>query len=143
MEKATCKVTNLSFRRKHRIFLKTQGHCYYCGIDLFDTSWQVEHMLPVVKGGTDDESNLVPSCSSCNRKKSSNDVDQFRDCLKDRVADRACNLHKAAIELTSFVSDVEPIKKIGLLIDDILNVLEEVKVEFYGDNSASEKKGAL
>jgi 5-methylcytosine-specific restriction endonuclease McrA len=42
------------------------GPCFYCGDDLADT---VDHIIPVVDGGTDDQTNLVSCCGPCNRLK--------------------------------------------------------------------------
>ena len=45
------------------------GHtCVYCGST--DEPLEVDHLFPVAKGGTDDDSNLVCSCKPCNRSKS-------------------------------------------------------------------------
>ena len=34
-----------------------------------ETVTEVDHVIPVAKGGTDDPSNLVPACGPCNRAK--------------------------------------------------------------------------
>lgn len=48
--------------------------CYYCGVDMKD--WDrgkihVDHFYPRVAGGSDEPSNLVVSCESCNLSKNS------------------------------------------------------------------------
>jgi hypothetical protein len=43
--------------------------CHYCGTPGEPDSLHVEHKTPVASGGTDDPSNLVASCPSCNFKK--------------------------------------------------------------------------
>lgn len=40
--------------------------CGYCGSE----ATQVDHVVPVSKGGSNDEHNLIASCSRCNRLKS-------------------------------------------------------------------------
>lgn len=42
--------------------------CYWCGIFLPDGA-EVDHVVPVAKGGDDGSCNLVPSCQTCNRVK--------------------------------------------------------------------------
>ena len=42
------------------------GPCAYCG-DLFPG--EVDHVIPVSRGGTSDRDNLAPSCIRCNRDK--------------------------------------------------------------------------
>lgn len=39
--------------------------CYYCG----DYATTVDHVIPVIRGGTNDEFNLVACCSRCNSSK--------------------------------------------------------------------------
>lgn len=49
---------------------KTGGHCWYCGAALaLLTSWEVEHQIPLSRGGSNELYNLVPSCVTCNRSK--------------------------------------------------------------------------
>jgi len=52
------------------IFQRDKGVCIYCTCLLdHKDNWEVDHIIPVAKGGTDDLSNLILSCRSCNRKK--------------------------------------------------------------------------
>lgn len=57
------------------VLRKTNGVCTYCAVKLETTvsrqptSFEVDHVLPVALGGTDDIANLVPACRSCNSKK--------------------------------------------------------------------------
>ena len=51
---------------RKRIIARDQGICAYCGQE---NSTTVDHVLPVVRGGDDSESNLVCACVSCNTSK--------------------------------------------------------------------------
>lgn len=42
------------------------GLCAYCG---YDIPTQVDHVIPVSRGGTNDRANLVPACKDCNMNK--------------------------------------------------------------------------
>lgn len=44
------------------------GRCWWCGHVVGDV-YDVDHRIPLSRGGTDDPENLVISCRSCNRKK--------------------------------------------------------------------------
>lgn len=55
-------------------------HCYYCGVELqklsdpvrrvnADNRKTIDHLIPVSKGGTNEESNLVIACRKCNNLK--------------------------------------------------------------------------
>lgn len=41
--------------------------CFYCGRKTFPL--EREHRLPVARGGSDDDRNIVPACRPCNRQK--------------------------------------------------------------------------
>lgn len=72
--------------------------CTYCSIK--DTPLQVEHIHPKAKGGTNRISNLCLACDSCNKKKGTQDVEQFLaqkpDVLKRIQAQKKRPLKDAA-----------------------------------------------
>lgn len=43
--------------------------CTYCGKELTSKDFQIDHIKPVCKGGTDELTNLTVSCVDCNKKK--------------------------------------------------------------------------
>jgi len=59
------------------IWRKTGGMCWYCGKDLFG-KMTIDHVQPLLLGGTDDIDNLVPCCKSCNSSKCGRTVEEFR-----------------------------------------------------------------
>lgn len=74
-------------RRRHRIetlafiLAKTDSCCGYCGssLDADDvSSWQIDHVVPLSRGGSDSTENLVAACRSCNLRKGSKTVEEFR-----------------------------------------------------------------
>lgn len=76
--------------RLEEIFAKTGGECTYCEKQLawgnygrvgFRAAWQVDHSLPVSRGGTDHLNNLVPACVTCNRVKGDMTGVEFRRTL--------------------------------------------------------------
>lgn len=50
------------YRRNRRLLLADHPRCHWCG-DLASTA---DHVIPVSKGGTNDQANLVPACPACN-----------------------------------------------------------------------------
>ena len=48
------------------IYRKTEGHCYLCGEFVDFDSFEVEHRIPISKGGTNGLDNLYCSCATCN-----------------------------------------------------------------------------
>ena len=72
--------------------------CTYCGVT--NTPLQVEHIHPKAKGGTNRVSNLCLACDSCNKKKDTQEIEQFLakkpDVLKRIQAQRKRPLKDAA-----------------------------------------------
>ncbi|MEG4990140.1 RNA-guided endonuclease IscB [Microcoleus sp. BR0-C5] len=82
---------------------KWDRKCAYCGIT--DMPLQVEHIHPRAKGGSNRISNLCLACDTCNKKKGTQDIEQFLskkpDILK-RILSQAKRPLKdaAAVNLT-------------------------------------------
>lgn len=79
---------------RQRIWSKSGGLCWYCGTTLPEKGWHMDHFLPVVRHlitgvpeypERDCEDNLVPSCPSCNRAKSSMPLESWRKIIKGHV----------------------------------------------------------
>ncbi len=74
---------------------KSNGCCYYCGVELNTESCTVDHVLPKFHGGDDSIDNLVLACKSCNSSKREIDAEDFRL----RLAFRLCGCpHKFSVE---------------------------------------------
>lgn len=71
------------------IFKKTGGKCSYCGEDLTNKRWHVDHMIPVRRNISNNSKmdypeldcfeNKFPACASCNIAKHTLSVESFRD----------------------------------------------------------------
>lgn len=60
------------------IYDKNRGYCWHCAKKLsFQNygrpgekgAWEVDHSIPISRGGTHHLNNLVPACVECNRSK--------------------------------------------------------------------------
>ena len=60
-----------------KIWCKTNGNCWYCGKDLSDGNFLIEHQ----NSRANDIENLVPSCKSCNSRKGQKTVEEYRKRL--------------------------------------------------------------
>jgi hypothetical protein len=73
---------------RYEILRRDNHTCRYCGASAPDVKLEVDHIVPVTLGGSDDPANLVTACAACNAGKSARpatekvvqDVDQ--DTLK-------------------------------------------------------------
>ena len=70
----------ISRELKSDVWNKSRGHCWYCGVLIIGT-FSVDHVVPVYDGGTNDFTNLVPSCKSCNSTKGHRSLDYLREQL--------------------------------------------------------------
>ena len=66
-------------RRKFRqsIFESWEWKCAYCDKDLDIDSATIDHILPKFKGGHNVKSNMLCSCSKCNRSKGSSLLEEW------------------------------------------------------------------
>tara|TARA_R110002051_G_scaffold147066_1_gene219836 strand:+ start:559 stop:1101 length:543 start_codon:yes stop_codon:yes gene_type:complete len=51
---------------RFKILERDKFKCTYCGVSRDSAVLHVDHVLPVSKGGTDDEANLRTACQLCN-----------------------------------------------------------------------------
>lgn len=80
---------NLSKKGRFEVFKRDSFTCQYCGAKAPDVLLQVDHIVPVSKGGTNDILNLITSCQPCNAGKSDRELsdtsilDKQRQQLED------------------------------------------------------------
>jgi 5-methylcytosine-specific restriction endonuclease McrA len=67
--------TLAGYETKEYLLLKWNRQCAYCGVK--DVPFQIEHIHPRAKGGSDSITNLTLSCEKCNRKKGTKDIKDF------------------------------------------------------------------
>lgn len=61
-------------QRALRIFQAADGRCHICKRKLGPADdWEVEHVIALENGGTDDDANLAPACSWCHADKTTDD----------------------------------------------------------------------
>ena len=52
--------------------------CQYCGIETEPSKATIDHITPQSSGGSDDISNLIYCCKSCNSAKNNRELSYFR-----------------------------------------------------------------
>lgn len=59
-------------KKIHRQRLLKQPHltCAYSGVPLTERTLTLDHVTPLIRGGTDSVVNIVPACAPCNMSKS-------------------------------------------------------------------------
>lgn len=113
---------------RQAVYDKYGGRCAYCGEPLQYKDMQVDHLVSVMyRNGSDDMSNLMPSCRLCNFYKGTDTVEQFRANLAEiprRLAEH--KQHRVIYNLA---------KKHGMVVETGSNI--EFFFEAYGKASSS------
>jgi 5-methylcytosine-specific restriction protein A len=66
----------ISLRNRHLVLERDKFRCQDCGISPKEgATLEIDHTIPIAKGGSNDLSNLRTLCSDCNRGKSDRIVD--------------------------------------------------------------------
>lgn len=71
----------LSKEERMNVYQKCNGHCAYCGCEIEYKDMQVDHVMPLRIGGSDELGNMLPACRSCNHYKATLDAEGFRKYL--------------------------------------------------------------
>ena len=71
----------ISWRKglKNELMSRQSNTCSYCGSRRIARSMDIDHMTPVVRGGSNDDSNLQVICSPCNQRKGMMTDTEFRE----------------------------------------------------------------
>ena len=71
---------------REAVYSKYNGRCAYCGREIAYKDMQVDHFVAKRgwnESGSDDISNLMPSCRMCNHYKRANSLETFRHYIQE------------------------------------------------------------
>jgi HNH endonuclease len=68
---------------RESIFLRDNYTCQYCGA--YGVSLQCDHVIPISRGGSNDESNLVTACKPCNLSKHNKTPEEWKGVKNEVV----------------------------------------------------------
>ena len=71
---------------RQAVYDKYNGRCAYCGREIAYNDMQVDHFVAKRgwnESGSDDISNLMPSCRMCNHYKRANSLETFRKYIQE------------------------------------------------------------
>lgn len=77
---AKCNRKPLSKRTRFEVFKRDGFRCCYCGASAKTSQLEVDHIIPVSLGGSNDMDNLITSCRNCNGGKSNIELDSPEHC---------------------------------------------------------------
>ena len=86
-----------------RSLMRRQGNtCAYCGYRRIAASMDIDHIIPAVRGGSNEESNLQVICSPCNQRKGLQTDEEFRTRYARLVPRRALTPPRRRISQAEF-----------------------------------------
>ena len=113
------KGTLAGYEVREYLLEKWNRTCAYCGVK--DVSFEIDHVLPRSKGGTDRVSNLTLACHKCNQKKGPRDISEFLskkpETLKWILTQAKKPLKDAAAVNSTRWALFEALKKTGIKVD--------------------------
>jgi len=120
----------LSKKVRFEIFKRDDFRCKYCGQSTANGSiLNVDHVIPVSHGGTNDFENLITSCFDCNIGKSDNFLNVSKIISKDFISKENFDDYKEQVKcFFDFVNSKE--KTIEKMTDTILSQLGNIDTDF-------------
>lgn len=121
----------ISKAKREAVYKKYDGHCAYCGKEIEYKDMQVDHFLPlkawgIEDAGTDDLSNLMPACRTCNHYKRANSLETFRRYIYEIPKKLRTNY----------------IYKVGLIYGNVIDIEKPIKFYFEIVDSKNNEKDA-
>jgi hypothetical protein len=110
------KTMAISKKTREEVYRKYDGHCAYCGREIAYKDMQVDHFLPlrawgIEDAGTDDISNLMPSCRMCNHYKRANTLETFRRYIAEIPRKLRENyIYKVGVVYGNVIENEKPIE---------------------------------
>lgn len=75
----------ISKKTRFEIFKRDGFSCQYCGATPPKSILEVDHIIPVRDGGSNDQDNLTTSCYDCNRGKAANSLDSIPISMSEKA----------------------------------------------------------
>ena len=75
---------NINKKTRFEVFKRDSFTCQYCGKSAPDVVLEVDHIIPVSKGGTNNILNLITSCFDCNRGKKDRELSDNQTMKKQK-----------------------------------------------------------
>jgi len=110
--------------KRDTILAKTDGRCAYCGCDLQDIQWHIEHMIPGRRGGKGGE-NLIASCPTCNLRKRSRTPAEFKVYLSNRVTNTIAQAIENVAMLQDYLVEEEDYQWSENLLNSLIDARDE------------------
>lgn len=118
---------------RHEVFKRDGYRCRECGASKNETILEIDHIIPVAKGGTNDINNLQTLCRECNRMKHTDEWvggETDLEVVQNELKNLEEQLQKAKEGLNNATNDDEILDckfKVMKLNDDIDEVKDKLE----------------
>lgn len=109
----------VSLRIRFEVFKRDAFTCRYCGRTTPSVVLEVDHIVPVAGGGSDDPTNLATSCWECNRGKSDKQLSE--QITGEDPHDKAVTL----LELQRQLREYDAV--VGALLEERIAIAESLR----------------
>lgn len=120
---------SISKKLRFEVFKRDKFACQYCGRKSPDVILQVDHIEPVIEGGTNDILNLITSCFDCNNGKGARRLDDSTVLTKQQKELEQLQERRDQIEMM-----IEWRRELNLIEDETLD-----KIVAYVDEKLTGK----
>lgn len=124
----------LSLKTRFEVFKRDCFTCGYCGQKPPNIILEVDHMLAVKNGGTNDFDNLITSCFDCNRGKSARSLDNTVN--GDKVENLLPLMKERELQYREYRNFL---LQIDLRLNDEVTGIENVFQRYFPDRIFTEK----
>lgn len=77
---------SISKKTRFQVFKRDEFRCCYCGQCPPNVVLEVDHIIAVANGGTNQIDNLITACFDCNRGKSAEPLESVPQALSEKIA---------------------------------------------------------
>jgi hypothetical protein len=121
------KRTPTSKRLRFNIFERDNFTCQYCGKRPPEVVLEIDHIIPVSKGGETEHENLLTACFECNRGKSAFEIGKFPERVGKNVEEIE-ERYEQLKALYQFQKNIKVLKE--QMVEDVIAYAEDVFGEF-------------
>lgn len=105
---------SISKAKRQQVYEKYNGRCAYCGNPMEYKDMQVDHFIAkrgYHEEGSDDLSNLMPACRTCNHYKRANPLELFRRYIQEIPKKLRNNyIYKVGLAYGNVIENEKPIE---------------------------------
>jgi len=117
---------SITKKTRFEVFKRDSFSCQYCYAKPPKVPLEIDHIIPVSKGGTNQIDNLVTACFDCNRGKSDTELQSIPETLQAKI-------EKKTIALKQYNDFQKLLKKEANDIGNKVNEIEKIFMSVYPD----------